>query len=362
MSWRLIFVALLASVLAGCGEGGTAVSSASRVVPPVVGSVNGSSVGTTGKTFFVAYDTDTISGFDEGSMDSVAQIKTPGPNVLSLTLSPNESTLYAATGFNGAACFSTNSTLLAINTASFQITTSAAMPGAIVALAAGANVLVGAAHESSGTSYLYVIDPASLALLKKITLPVLAFVNSNTVVLTNDGSVAFVSGGQAIVRVDISAGTATVFHQFSSTTDGPYALALDATDQRLYADTLFGIPIFGTTSGSQIGNVGLGTTGQWYERLAETPDKTTIVANGLDTSNQPDGTVISSASGTIINRIVVSADYAASDVGINALGTEGFFFDWGGSGVYAYNLASGALIGSAGQNDTNSYIIALAAE
>jgi hypothetical protein len=365
MMWRRIVLTCFVCLLTGCGGGGGTTPGVAPSTPRV--GVLGTVGGPPGAVF-VAYNSPTISAFGESNLSLEAQITTVGPNVLALALAPGEQTLYAATGFEGAACFFVNSSLVSIDTTTFTVTTTVPMPGTIVALGVSTSngVIAAVAHEQSGNSYVYVIDAASLSITKKILLPFAVNVNNNGIAVMNNGTTAFVSSYSSgeIVAVDLVAGTEGPFHQFSSGSDLSN-VALDPSNIQLYADTLRDIPIFSPSTGMQTGDIGLGKGQQFYYNFGESLDKSTIAVAGLNDTNQHNGTVIATTTRTVVNQFVLATP--ETNAAVNGNGSEAFFYSWGATGppansVNAYALPAGTFVGSAAQSSTSEYVTALAAE
>ncbi len=348
-------------ILAGCGGGGSVTTP-----PQAANSVPGFSgvTGSSGKTVFVAWNAPTILAYDQASMTRVGQIKTSGPNVVALALSPDARTLYAAVGSYLASCSNKTTSLLAVDAQSMTPSKTVQLTGQITDLKESNNgsVLV-AVVEAQAASDLYVFDPKSLSVIKKIALPAENF-SLGLVAVSNDGSTAFVAVNLPVelVRADITSGTTSVFHQFSSSV-GLVAIALDPLDHHVYAGTFFSIPIFDTVTGSQTGSIGLGSTASLYANFEETTDKRTIVVGGLDTNNLAQGTVIDSASAQIIKQFMVNS--LAFNMGaVNSAGTEAFFYtrSSGPPVVNAYNVVSGAFVAGATIENPNAFVISVAAQ
>lgn len=347
MNCHRVAMLLVLCTLAGCGGGST-----SGATPPqAANSVPGPA----------------ILAYDEASMAKIGEIKTAGPNVVALSLSPDAQTLYAAIGSYLASCSNKTTSLLSIDAKSMSTSKTVQLTGQITDLKESNNesVLV-AVVVALARSDLYVFDPKSLSVIKKIALPAQNF-SLGLVAVSNDGSTAFVAVNlpAEIVRVDIPSGTASVFHQFPASLS-PVAIVLDPLDHHVYVDTLFSIPIFDTATGNETGSIGLGSTASLYASFEETTDKRTVVVGGLDTSvpnNAAQGTVIDSGSARIINQFMVNS--LAFNMGaVNGAGTEAFFFTRGNRPlvINAYTVTNGTFVAATTVNNQNAFVIAVAAQ
>jgi hypothetical protein len=306
---------------------------------------------------FIASNNALVNGsvlvYDESTGQQTATVNlgyATGTMVFSTTLSSNGNLLYVTAGTANNSGGNANASgtpipaLTIIDTATNSILHQTTIPASIFGgtLSADQTRFYGAGYDGSKSSFaVLVFDAATGAELTSIPLPAGAQ-DAAQIVIDNGTNTAYVLGDN-LYKVDLTSGTASVFYHESNAALPLENIALDSTESKLYLAEGTRVLIFDPANGSPDGTITTPPGVEGFESMSQSADrKTLLLTEVLNQSPGYGASVVSAATGAIVNSFTFAQAWGQSS--LNANGTYALLWEGGSQQAFkpaAYGIPSG---------------------